>query len=85
MRRMIRSGENVTSVVIRAVADMTDRTPYDLQPLGDSIDADAVDALFVNSSGDSVKSLTIQYEGCRITIDGETVSVEDEARSHVSD
>ena len=85
MRRRIRSGENVTNVVIRAVADVTDRDPLDLQPLGDSIDADAVDALFVNSADDSVESLTIHYGGCRVTIDGEAVTVEDEARTHVSD
>ena len=85
MRRMIRVGENVTNVVIRAVADKTDSAVVDLQPLGDSVDADALDALFANSSADVVESLTLHYEGCRVTIDGEAVTVEDDARTHVSD
>ena len=85
MRRMLMSGESVTNEIIRAVADETDRDPVDLQPFGDSIDADALDALVSNSSGDCVESLTLHYEGCRVTIDGEAVTVEDEARPRVSD
>lgn len=84
MRRTIRSGEKVTNVVVRAVADEKDRDPLDLQPSGDSIDADTVDALIANSSEDCVESLTISYEGCRVTIDGGAVTVEDGARTHRS-
>jgi len=80
---MIGPGENVTNVVIRAVADKTNREPVDLEPLGDTIDADAVDALFANSSGNNLDSLTLHYEGCRVTIDFEAVTVEDDARPHV--
>lgn len=77
MRRSIRPGESVSDVVVRAVADRTDRTPTDLRPFSESIDADALDSLFTRSARDSVESLTLLYEGCRVTIDPETVTVQE--------
>lgn len=77
MRRSIRAGESVTEVIIRAVADQTNREPTALRPLGETIDPDALDSLFTRSSEEAVESLTLIYEGCRITIGTDTVTVQE--------
>lgn len=54
--------------VITAVANITGRDPSELEPLQESIDAEAVDALFA-ADGSSVSQLTFQYSGCEITVE----------------
>lgn len=54
--------------IITVVANITGRDPWELEPLHESIDADAVDALFA-ADGSSVSQLTFQYSGYEITVE----------------
>lgn len=76
MRRQIRPEESVTEVIVRAVADTTGRDPVELEPFAESIDPDAIESLFKRSSTDGPESLTLLYEGCRVTVDQDAVTVE---------
>jgi len=80
MRRQLSAGQSVTEVVVRAVAEVTGRGEMDLRPLGESIDPDALDSLWARSSEDCLESLTFRYEGCRVTVEGDGVTVEDASR-----
>jgi len=75
MRRSISPGGSVTATLVRAVADETDRDPTDLRPLAEAVDAVAIDSLFTRSPGDGPETLTLLYEGCRIVVDGDAVTV----------
>ena len=77
MRRVVRPGESHTAVIARAVADETRRSPEDLEPFGDSIDTEAVENLFTRSSEDGPQVLTILYEGCRVKVEDDAVTVEE--------
>lgn len=76
MQRDIRHGEEVTEVVFEAVAEETGRSPRTLRPLGELFDTDAIESLFARSARTSPESLTILYEGCRVTIGEGAVAVE---------
>lgn len=82
MFRAIHPGEDVTEVVFEAVAAETDRCPEELRPLGERFDTDAIESLFTRSgrdardARDSPESLTLLYEGCRVTIDQDAVVVQ---------
>ena len=77
MRRSVRPGECPTEVIVRAVADKTGRCPEDLRPFADSIDTDAVDDLFMRSSGNGPQELTLLYEGCQVTVEEDMVRVDE--------
>lgn len=77
MRRAADSRVSITSDVVLAVAEYTDREPTSLRPLEETIDTDALDALFSTPPGNGIESLTFVYEGCRISIDRGAVTVED--------
>lgn len=53
--------------VITIVSDFIGRDPLELDPLCESIDSDALDALFTGVIS-SVSRLTFQYSGCEITV-----------------
>lgn len=53
--------------VITVVSNITGRDPSELDPLYESIDADALDALFTADMS-SVSQLTFQYSGYEITV-----------------
>ena len=79
MRRLIRPGEPLTEVVARAVADETGRDIVDLDPLQEAIDTDALNTMFMRSSADNdgLQLMTLLYEGCRVTIEEDVVTVEE--------
>ena len=76
MHRAIGPREDVSEVVFEAVAEETGRSACELRPLGERFDTDAIESLFTRSSFESPESLTLLYEGCRVTIGGGTVAVE---------
>jgi hypothetical protein len=76
MHRVIRPREDVTEAVFEAVAEETGRRPWELRPLGERFDTDAIESLFTRTSLDSPESLTLRYEGCRVTIGRDAVAVE---------
>lgn len=58
--------------VIVVVSNITGRDPLELDPLYDSIDSDALDALFTADMS-SVSQVTFQYSGCEITVGSDDV------------
>lgn len=70
----------VSERVIAAVAAATDTDPLELEPLFDSVDPDALDALFANEGGTTARTegqLTFPTNGCRVTVDADgTVAAE---------
>lgn len=72
-------GPEVTAseVVVSAVSDETGRSPFEMTPLGETIDTDALDALFRSASGNETDLLvTFQYADCLVTITSDEVQVE---------
>lgn len=70
---------SLSYTILRAVAAVTGETPQDLDPLTETIDPDALEKLFEPERlerGADV-SLTIGYNGCRVTVysDGHLVVV----------
>ena len=69
---------DVSSAVVLAVADATDTSPFELPPLYDSIDPDALDAVFqsgVDGRSRSEISVTFTMAGCTVTVDASAVTV----------
>jgi hypothetical protein len=68
-------GQSVATQVAAAVADTRGTTADDLTPLGTVIDTDALDRLFETRD---TPALTVEfdYEGCHVTVDADTVTVE---------
>lgn len=65
------AAESVNEAVTKVVAAYTDRTPTDLEPLAESIDPDALDALFappVAGKESTVREVRFEYEGCLLTV-----------------
>ena len=58
-----------------AVAEATDRDPMDLPPLMDTIDTDALDAIFDSASDTVDFKQTFEYAGCAVTVTDEEVTV----------
>lgn len=54
--------------IVEAVTAATDRTMVDLPPLSHSIDPDALDTLV--TSGQSVVTVSFQYAGVRVSVNG---------------
>lgn len=71
----ISEDERLTGAVVRAVAATTGRDPESLPPLADSVDPDAIDALFHSRSGNTVESLTFRFSDAEVTLTPEYVYV----------
>lgn len=55
--------------VVSAVADVTGRSPLEMDPLADAIDPDALDGLVgSNAAGDAATTVTFEYCGCRVSL-----------------
>lgn len=81
MHQVVREGESVSSVVVECVAAVTGRDPMELSPFAESIDTDAIEAFFDRSGGDQPGRLTVVYEGCRVTLEGDAVRVRNVAET----
>lgn len=62
---------SVATALATAVADIRGRDPLDLEPLYESVDLDAVDALLAGSGGASDAIVTFRYEGFRVIVRGD--------------
>lgn len=65
---------SVAESVVRAVAAAEDTSPVALPPLHHSIDADALDRLFVDDAGSdpgSTVELCFHYSNSVVTVDGD--------------
>lgn len=64
--------ETISTAVVMAVADRTDRDPTAIGPLFKAIDPDALDRLFPVDSLEPTAldgRLTFRFEGCFVTVD----------------
>lgn len=59
--------ENPSAVVVELVAEVTGRAPTDLEPLQQSVDTDALNALF-DSAEASQLDVTFTYEGLDVHV-----------------
>lgn len=62
----------ISQRVIEQVAEETNTDPIDLEPLFTRIDPDALDALFSNGAGATVRAegeVTFPMGGCEVTVD----------------
>lgn len=67
-------GTEITSVghrVINAVAEESNKSVSELEPLYYSIDPDALNSLFENASGQTVNQLRFTFSGHQVTVDGD--------------
>ncbi|MFB6179215.1 MAG: HalOD1 output domain-containing protein [Halorientalis sp.] len=63
----------MSEAVVRLVSRAEDTDPLDLSPLGRTLDADALDAVFEPGAGSqhsSTRTLTFTYHGYTVTVDG---------------
>jgi len=73
--------ESPSESVVRAVSEATETDPLQMPRLGDVIDPDALDALFLTDSawaeadGDGEGTVAFRFGGCDVTVhaDGRTV------------
>lgn len=65
--------DSISSIVVRAVASVSNREPTDLSPLGGTIDTDALETVVDSSvtNGDASVALSFAYEGYLVRIDSD--------------
>lgn len=75
---------SVPDAVVFALAEITDRDPVELSPLGDVVDTDALGAIFRPAAeSDSHVSVTFEYQGYLVTVhDTGTISFEESERAN---
>lgn len=66
--------EDATGAITDAVADATDSTQTDLDPLQHTIDADALNKLLDGSSANHL-AVSFTYEGVNVSVTNATVEV----------
>jgi hypothetical protein len=68
--------ETLTETVVERIADAEGAGIYDVPPLFDSIDPDALEALFAESEVADHLTVEFSHAGYRIRVDGGRVSLE---------
>jgi hypothetical protein len=69
--------EPVSFTVQTLLSTVEDCEPIDLDPLAEYVDPDALEAFFAADTADPTpRSLTFEYEGHTVHVDGERVLVE---------
>lgn len=78
---MVGQPKSVTASVVKKIADAEGVGEYDIAPLFESIDPDALETIF--DSAESAEHVAVEFEHCgyQITIDGGHISVD----GHVDD
>jgi hypothetical protein len=68
----IAADESVTETVVEAVAEQTGRDPFDLPPLYEAVDTDALNRLVGGTRADRGSNLTVTFTvaGCRVRVTG---------------
>lgn len=63
--------------IVEAVADAADLGPMSLPPLNETVDVDALDAIVGSGDPDERTTITLQYAGAVVVIDGdETITLQ---------
>jgi hypothetical protein len=66
-----------SEAVVRTVASLREEDPADLEPLFETVDPDAIDALLGGDREDGALELRLTYESCEIVV------TPDEVRAHL--
>lgn len=68
--------EVITEAVVTTVAEVTEQSPLEMDPLADVVDADALNRIF-SGANDKPSSVTVTFDYCgqRITVSGDGVRV----------
>lgn len=70
----LQGDETVSNTIVRLVAIVSDREPFDLEPLGLIIDTDAFDALLAaarESNDERLVEVPFRYEGYRVEVNAD--------------
>ncbi|WP_459191368.1 HalOD1 output domain-containing protein [Halosimplex sp. J119] len=62
------ASESASAAVYRAVAAVADRKPENLEPLGRTIDVDALDALLDGPGAETACRVTFRYQGYAVEV-----------------
>lgn len=73
---MVNGSERVTATVVEKIADAEGGPVYDVAPLFESIDPDALEAIFANPASADHVTVEFTHAGYRVRIDGGRVSIE---------
>lgn len=68
--RYYSDADPVSLRVVEAVAAFRGVDPLEIDPLAESIDADALNVLFAPNDGESGANVSFTYEGVRVTVTG---------------
>lgn len=73
-RTQVDDDERVSDAVVRLVAAVETCDPLELAPLGNSVDPDAIDAVFAAPEGtDRKRTVAFTYLGYTVTVEGTAV------------
>ncbi|WP_408957474.1 HalOD1 output domain-containing protein [Natrinema sp. 74] len=65
------TNQSTSSLVIRGIAELTGQKPAELEPLGNSVDPEALDSFVAHTKeGTTSCRLTFQYHGYTVVIVG---------------
>lgn len=73
----LRPAETPSEVVVNAVAEVTNRSPIELQPIAEVIDPDALNKYISWPSGtDNPVTATFDYAGCQVLVTPTEIRIE---------
>lgn len=73
---MTRGPETVTAAVVEEIADAEGVAVFDVAPLFENIDPDALEAMFADPAAADHVTVEFSHSGYRVTIDGGRISIE---------
>lgn len=73
---MVNESERVTATVVEEIADAEGRRVYDVTPLFESVDPDALETIFSDPASADHVTVEFSHAGYRVRIDGGRVSIE---------
>lgn len=73
---VVRTPEGVTGTVVEELASAEGVDVFDVSPLFDSVDPDALEQLFADGAPTDHVAVEFTHDGYRVRIDGGRVSIE---------
>lgn len=73
---MVRTAEGVTGAVVEELATAEGVDVFDISPLFESVDPDALEQLFADGAATDHIAVEFSHDGYRVLIDGGRVSLE---------
>lgn len=73
---MVRQSKSVTASVVEKIADAEGVGEYDIEPLFESVDPDALETIFADPATAEHTTVEFVHAGYHVTIDGGSISVD---------